>query len=342
MKEPLSYKTAGVDIAAADVLVRVIGKLARATHTAGVLPHGAAYASLFRLDVAGLKQPVLAGTCDGVGTKLLVAREAGRYRGLGQDLVAMNVNDLLPVAARPLFFLDYIACGKLDPAALTEVVAGMADACAAVGCALVGGETAEMPGLYARGDFDLAGFAVGLADETTLPKPESVAVGDWLLGLPASGIHANGLSLAREALLTRGGLHLTDTPPGFARTLGDELLEPTALYVKPVLELHARFGFKAAAHVTGGGLFGRLRQLARPGQRIALDAQSFARPKIFDLIAEAGTVTPLEMAHTFNLGLGFVVVVPPAVGAEAVAIAPWRKVGTITSGTGIVLGDLEE
>ncbi|MBI3180356.1 MAG: phosphoribosylformylglycinamidine cyclo-ligase, partial [Deltaproteobacteria bacterium] len=296
MKEPLSYKAAGVDIEAADAFVNEVAKLARATHSPSVLPHSAAYASLFRLDLAGMSKPVLAGTCDGVGTKLLVAREAGRYRGLGQDLVAMNVNDLLPVAARPLFFLDYIACGKLDPAALTEVVAGMADACKAVGCSLIGGETAEMPGLYSRGDFDLAGFAVGLADEEKLPRPDSVAAGDWLLALPSSGIHSNGLSLAREALFTRGGMHLGATPSGLTRTLADELLEPTALYVKPALELHRRFGFKTAAHVTGGGLFGRLAKLARPGQRLTLDPSSFGRPAIFDLIAKAGAVSPLEMA----------------------------------------------
>ncbi|HET6345589.1 MAG TPA: phosphoribosylformylglycinamidine cyclo-ligase, partial [Myxococcota bacterium] len=219
----LTYKEAGVDIEAADAFVQRIGKLARSTHGPGVVPHRTEYASLFRPDLGGMQDPLIAATCDGVGTKLLVAREMGKYTGLGQDLVGMNVNDLLPSGARPLLFLDYIATGKLDPDALTAVVDGMARACRDAGCALLGGETAEMPGVYAAGEFDLAGFAVGLVDGARIPDLGAVAVGDQVLALPASGVHSNGLSLARKALLERGGLHLTDAPQGLTQCLGDEL-----------------------------------------------------------------------------------------------------------------------
>lgn len=340
---PLSYKDAGVDVEAADGFVARIGALTESTYTSGVLTHASRYAGLFRPNLEGVREPVLAATCDGVGTKLLVARQVGRFAGLGQDLVAMNVNDLLPLGARPLFFLDYIATGKLEPDQLEEIVSGVATACREVGCALLAGETAEMPGVYAPGDFDLAGFAVGLVDKAWLPDTGGVAVGDVVLGLPSTGVHSNGLSLARSALFERGGLTPESTEARLGRTVGEELLEPTALYVAPVLALAEQFSFKAAAHVTGGGIAGRGRKLLADGQRLQLDSGAFAVPPIFDLIAERGGVEPVEMARTFNLGLGFLAIVEPETADAVLAEkeTPWLRVGEITAGDGEVdIGDI--
>lgn len=340
--EGLSYKQAGVDIAAADAFVASIGRLARATHNAGVVSHTSAYAGLFRPDLSQAKTPLIAATCDGVGTKLLVARDMQRFEGLGQDLVAMNVNDLLPSGARPLLFLDYIATGRLEPQSLEAVVRGIAKACAEVGCVLLGGETAEMPGLYAQGDFDLAGFAVGLADEAHLPDASSIRPGDVVLGLSSSGVHSNGLSLARKALLERGGFSLERHFPELGRSLGEELLEPTRLYVNQVLDLLRRTRIKAAAHITGGGLLGRAHKLAPEGMRVVLDQSKYAIPPIFELIRDAGAVAWHELASTFNMGLGFLVVVDRAgadVAREQASSQGWVEVGVVTQGTrGVDLG----
>lgn len=340
---PLSYKDAGVDIEAADGFVGRIRALAESTYTSGVVEHASRYAGLFRPDLEGVREPVLAATCDGVGTKLLVARQVGRFAGLGQDLVAMNVNDLLPLGARPLFFLDYVAAGKLEVDQLEEIVAGVAAACREVGCALLAGETAEMPGLYAPGDFDLAGFAVGLVDRAWLPEAGGVSVGDVVLGLPSTGVHANGLSLARSALFEHGGLTPESVDARLGRTIGEELLEPTALYVAPVLALVERFSFEAAAHVTGGGIAGRGRKLLGDGQRLKLDRDAFTVPPIFDLIAERGGVEPVEMTRTFNMGLGFLAVVKPETADAVLAETetPWLRVGEIAAGeAGVDFGDI--
>ena len=345
---PLTYRDAGVDIAAGDAFARAISKLAQRTKTADVLPSGDAYAGLFRLPLSGLRTPLLAATCDGVGTKILVARACRSYRGLGQDLVAMNVNDLLPRGARPLFFLDYLAVGKIalsasgeaDAAAvpLLDLAQGIVDACAAVGCALLGGETAEMPDLYDPGDCDLAGFAVGLVDQAQVPSGD-VEVGDVVLGLPSSGVHSNGFSLVRR-VIAQAGLDYRETLPGLDRSLGAELLQPTLLYVEPVLALLGRVRIKAAAHITGGGLLGRAEKLVRADQRILIDPQSYTRPPIFDVIARLGHVQETELARTFNMGLGFLVVLSPQ-HAETIladAASPWRRVGHIAAGHGADLG----
>jgi phosphoribosylformylglycinamidine cyclo-ligase len=339
----LSNKDAGVDIAAADGFVGRIARLAKATHAGRVVEHESKYAGLITPGTDGMREPLLAATCDGVGTKLLVAKAVGRYDGLGQDLVAMSVNDLMPLAARPVLFLDYIAVGKLDPAAMETVVGSIARACSEVGCALLGGETAEMPGLYAAGDFDLAGFAVGVVDRQKLPQPEAMREGDVVLGLPSTGVHSNGYSLARAALLERGKLQLTDEPKALGgRTLADVLLTPTGLYVRPVLRLLERHTFRAAAHVTGGGLLGRGKKLARPGLRLVLDPRTWSVPPIFDLIREAGGVAPAEMASTFNMGLGFLVVMGADEGASVareLAADGWRVVGRVERGApGVELG----
>jgi phosphoribosylformylglycinamidine cyclo-ligase len=339
MSPGLTYRDAGVDIHAADGFVAALAKLAKSTYDAGVVPGRGEYASLYRLNTGAMKDPLLAATCDGVGTKLLVAREHGSYEGLGQDLVAMNVNDLLPVGAKPLLFLDYVATGKLDPAQLLAVIRGASNACKESGCVLIGGETAEMPGLYPAGDFDLAGFACGIVDAENVPKGD-VAAGDAVLALPSSGLHSNGYSLARKALLERAKLRLDAVPAGLTRSLGDELLEPTRLYVRPALELMSRVRVKTAAHVTGGGLSGRCARLAKPGTRLVLDPSAWKRPAIFDLVREAGGIAKAEMARTFNMGLGYVVVVASG-DAAAAERAGWQRVGEVVAGEpGVELGDL--
>ncbi len=334
MSGGLTYRQAGVDIAAADTFVARVARLAAQTHGPEVVAHASRYAGLFSLGAAGAPDYLLAGTCDGVGTKLLVARDAGEYAGLGQDLVAMSVNDLVPLGARPLFFLDYLATGKLDAAAMGVVVEGIAAACRAVGCALIGGETAEMPGVYPPGDFDLAGFAVGLVRRDRLPAPERMRAGDVALALPSTGLHANGFSLARAALLERGGLRLDSHVPELGRTLAAELLAPTALYVVPVLALHERFGFKAAGHITGGGLLGRGAALMSPGCRLRLERARFRRPPVFDMIQRCGGVSDEELGRTFNLGLGFVAIVEREVADAALAAdgSPWLPVGEVIAG----------
>lgn len=339
-KEGLTYKDAGVDIEAADSFVGRVGWLARSTFNAGVVQNPAAYASLFRPDLTGISKPLIAATCDGVGTKLMVAREMGMYEGLGQDLVAMNVNDLLPSGAKPLFFLDYIATGSLEVEALEAVVRGIAHACTATGCALVGGETAEMPGVYGPGEFDLAGFAVGLADEATVPSGH-IGPGDIILALPSSGIHSNGLSLARAALFDVAGLTPHTSVPELGRTLGEELLEPTRLYVNQVLDLLASLPVKACAHITGGGLLGRAAKLSREGLRLVIHPESYRRPPIFELIGTRGSVRDEELARTFNMGLGFLAVVSPSdfAAVRASLSEPWLEVGHVESGAaGVDLG----
>jgi len=336
----LTYAGAGVDVAGADRFVRRIASLARETHTPGVVPHRAEYAALFRPDWKGLSDPLIAATCDGVGTKLAIARETGWYDGLGQDLVAMNVNDLLPVGARPLFFLDYIAAGRLDPDAMTRVVQGMALACSDSGCALLGGETAEMPGVYAPGVFDLAGFAVGIVDASRVPKPDTVCAGDVVLGLPSSGVHSNGLSLARAAM-RQAGLRYGDAVPGTGRMLGRELLEPTRLYVRPVLEFMERYPVRTAAHVTGGGIHARAKRLANAGHCVVLDPVAWKVPPVFDLIADAGSVSADEMARTFNMGLGYLLVVAKDVAREVLRDpGEWLEAGRIVEGEGFTMGSV--
>lgn len=331
---PLRYRDAGVDIAAADALSATFARLAASTHTPDVVAHPSGYAGLLRLPLDAIREPVLATTCDGVGTKLLVAKRAGHYAGLGQDLVAMSVNDLLPLAARPLAFLDYIATGALDSDALTAVVDGVAAACRAAGCSLLGGETAELPGLYSAEQFDLAGFAVGLADGARLPEPERIKAGDRVLALPAQGIHANGFSLVRAALFERGQLDLHASVAGLDAPLADVLLRPTPLYVQPVLQLLAKYGFHAAAHITGGGLLGRLGAIlpaaARQHLHIDIDPDAVPRLPIFELIAEAGQVSAAEMANTFNMGLGFVIVVAQDAAPAILREFPeWLDVGVV-------------
>ncbi|MGC8524462.1 MAG: phosphoribosylformylglycinamidine cyclo-ligase [Acidibrevibacterium sp.] len=311
----LTYRAAGVDIAAGEALVDAIKPAAAATKRAGVLGRLGGFGALFDLKAAGFHDPILVASTDGVGTKLTLAIETGRQDGIGIDLVAMCVNDLVVQGAEPLFFLDYFATGRLETKAAARLIAGIARGCTESGCALVGGETAEMPGLYAPGDYDLAGFAVGAAERGHL-LPEGVAVGDTVIGLAASGVHANGFSLVRR-IIAESGARL-EAPPPFAAeaaTLGEALLTPTRLYVKPVLALHRAGLLKAAAHITGGGLPGNLPRVLPAGTVAALDAGAWSVPAVFRWLAAAGSVSTEEMLRVFNCGIGMALVVADAAAA---------------------------
>jgi phosphoribosylformylglycinamidine cyclo-ligase len=314
--DPLTYRGAGVDIRAGDEAVRRIAPLAASTHRPEVLGGIGAFAAFCRVP-DGYRDPVLVSSTDGVGTKLKIAIMADRHDTVGLDLVAMGVNDLLVHGAEPLFFLDYLAVNRVEPARVEAIVAGIAQGCRQAGCALVGGETAEMGAFYAPGEYDLAGFAVGVAERSALITGEHVAVGDRVLGLASSGLHSNGYTLAREAIFGRMGLKLGDPVPGTGRSVVDELLEPTRIYVKPVLGLLRQIRVKAMAHVTGGGVTENLPRVLPAGRLARIDRGAWPVPPVFAAIQRAAAVDDGEMRRTFNMGLGFLLVVSPGDVADA-------------------------
>jgi len=307
-----------VDIEAGDALVERIKPLARSTDRAGTMGGLGGFGALFDLKAAGFTDPVLVSATDGVGTKLRLAIEARRHGTVGVDLVAMCVNDLVVQGAEPLFFLDYFATGKLDVAHAAEVVAGIAEGCRQAGCALVGGETAEMPGMYHGGDYDLAGFAVGAAERGAL-LPRGVAAGDVLIGLASSGVHSNGFSLVRRILAASGAALHAEAPFAPGRSLAEALLAPTRIYVKPLLDLHRAGMLKAAAHITGGGLPGNLPRVLPAGLCAVLDAGAWTPPPVFPWLARTGGVAEDEMLRVFNCGLGMVAVVAAEEAEAAMA-----------------------
>ncbi len=311
----LSYRGAGVDIDAGEALVDAIKPLARATARAGMMGGLGGFGALFDLKAAGFRDPVLVATTDGVGTKLKLAVETGMHEQVGIDLVAMCVNDLVVQGAEPLFFLDYFATGRLDTSQARSVIAGIARGCQQAGCALVGGETAEMPGMYGPDDYDLAGFAVGAAERGAL-LPRDVAPGDAVLGLASAGVHSNGFSLVRR-VVAAGGLGW-DAPAPFAagERLGQALLAPTRIYVRPLLTLHRAGLLKAAAHITGGGLPGNLPRSLPTGTAAALEPV-WPVPPVFRWLARAGGIAPEEMLRVFNCGVGMALVVADPAAALA-------------------------
>jgi phosphoribosylformylglycinamidine cyclo-ligase len=335
----LTYAEAGVSIEAGDALVDRIKPLARATSRSGVMGGIGGFGALFDLKGAGFKDPVLVSTTDGVGTKLRLAIEAGRHDTVGIDLVAMCVNDLVVQGAEPLFFLDYFATGKLDPAQAERVIAGIAEGCRKAGCALVGGETAEMPGMYSGDDYDLAGFAVGAAERDAL-LPRDVQPGDVVLGLPSTGVHSNGYSLVRRIVEASGAA--LDAPAPFAReqTLAEALLTPTRIYVKALLHLHRAGLLKAAAHITGGGLPGNLPRVLPEGCGAVVKAGSWPMPAVFPWLAREGGVAEEEMLRVFNCGVGMCAVVSREdCDAALVALAASGEravpIGHIEAGEGV-------
>src|ERR1044071_3849295 len=305
----LTYKDAGVDIDAGEALVARIAPAARATRRSGAEADLGGFGGLFDLKAAGFKDPVLVASTDGVGTKLKIAIETGRLEGIGQDLVAMCVNDIVVQGAEPLFFLDYSATGKLEVDSAAIVVEGIARACKESGCALIGGETAEMPGLYAKGDFDLAGFAVGAVERNAvLPKTGAMKAGDVLIGVASSGVHSNGYSLVRK-VVEKSGLGL-DAPAPFAagKTLGEALLTPTRLYVRAALQAMHTGGVKGLAHITGGGITDNLPRCLPEGLDADVDLGAISILPVFSWLAKQAGIVEHEMLRTFNCGIGLVAV----------------------------------
>ncbi len=301
----LSYRDAGVDIDAGDALVENIKPFAKRTMRPEVLGSIGGFGALFEISKK-FKEPVLVSGTDGVGTKLKLAFDMNKHDTVGIDLVAMSVNDILVQGAEPLFFLDYFACGKLDVATATDVVKGIAHGCELAGCALIGGETAEMPGMYPPGEYDLAGFAVGAVEKSQIISGASIKAGDTVLGLASSGAHSNGYSLIRKVLQVSGA----DLNTPFAgRTLGETIIEPTRIYVKSLLALMNAMPVKGMAHITGGGLLENIPRMLQPDLTALIDKTSWTLPPLFQWLRQQGNVAPQEMYRTFNCGIGMAVVV---------------------------------
>jgi phosphoribosylformylglycinamidine cyclo-ligase len=304
-----TYAKAGVSIAAGNALVRAIGPLAKATARPGADPFLGGFGGFFDLKAAGYRDPLLVAANDGVGTKLKLAIESGRHEGVGIDLVAMCANDLIVQGAEPLFFLDYFATGKLDAGVAERVIASIADGCREAGCALIGGETAEMPGMYAEGDYDLAGFCVGAVERGEALTGSKVAAGDVVLGLASSGVHSNGFSLVRRLAADKGWK--LDRPALFDPDvlLIDALLAPTRIYVRPLLPLVRANKIHAMAHITGGGLLENIPRVLADGLHARIDADSWPQPRLMAFLQAQGHIEPEEMARTFNCGVGMAVIV---------------------------------
>ena len=307
-QKPLTYADAGVSIDAGNALVKAIGPLARSTARPGADADLGGFGGFFDLKAAGYSDPLLVAANDGVGTKLKLAIECGRHDGVGIDLVAMCVNDLIVQGAEPLFFLDYYATGKLDNDVAAAVVASIADGCRRAGCALIGGETAEMPGMYSAGDYDLAGFCVGAVDRDKVLTGSEIAPGDIVLGLGSSGVHSNGFSLVRR-IVEQEGWDLGARFPEFEnRTLGEMLLEPTRIYVRTLLPLVQQQRIKGLAHITGGGLLENIPRVLPDFCHAIIDADRWTLPPVFARLQQGGRIAPEEMARTFNCGIGMAVV----------------------------------
>jgi phosphoribosylformylglycinamidine cyclo-ligase len=304
--QSLTYRDAGVDIDAGDQLVENIKPFAKKTLRQGVLAGIGGFGALFEIARERYREPVLVAGTDGVGTKLKLAFELNRHATIGIDLVAMSVNDILTCGAEPLFFLDYYACGKLDVATATAVVKGIAAGCEAAGCALIGGETAEMPGMYPSGEYDLAGFAVGIVEKSRIIDGSTIAEGDVVLGLAASGAHSNGYSLIRKILAVKG---VDLAAPFHGRPLSDAILEPTRIYVKPVLKLIQSVAVKGLAHITGGGILENVPRVLPEGFAARIEGAAWQVPPLFDWLKEQGNIADAELYRVFNCGIGMVVMV---------------------------------
>ena len=306
--ESASYKAAGVDITAGYRAVELMKKHVQRTERPGVLGGLGGFGGLFLPDLAGMKEPVLVSGTDGVGTKLKIAFLLGKHDTVGIDCVAMCVNDIVCSGAEPLFFLDYIACGRNVPERIADVVAGVAEGCVQAGAALIGGETAEMPGFYPEDEYDLAGFAVGLVDRERILDSSAMREGDALIALPSSGVHSNGFSLVRRVFEVEGGA-LERYEPELGRTLGEALLEPTRIYVKPVLALLRSARVSAISHITGGGFYENVPRALAPGFTARIEKAKLKTPPLFSLIARAGEIPERDMYNTFNMGVGMLAAV---------------------------------
>ena len=308
-EKPLTYADAGVSIDAGNALVKTIGPLAKSTSRPGADVQLGGFGGFFDLKAAGYDDPLLVAANDGVGTKLKLAIEQGRHEGVGIDLVAMCANDLIVQGAEPLFFLDYYATGRLEPEVAADVVASIAEGCRQAGCALIGGETAEMPGMYAAGDYDLAGFCVGAVDRDKVLTGASIAPGDVILGLASSGVHSNGFSLVRRIIADRGWNLSTQSASDAGRTLGEMLLAPTRIYVRSLLPLVQEGRIKGLAHITGGGLLENIPRVLPENCHAVVEADRWEQPHLFQMLQQGGNIEAGEMARTFNCGIGMAVIV---------------------------------
>ncbi len=334
----MDYQAAGVDVVAGRAFVENIKSLVQGTHRPGVLGGFGGFSGWFELPT-GYQQPVLVSGTDGVGTKLKIAQELDNHASIGIDLVAMCVNDILTCGAEPLYFLDYLATGKLNSTQLTQVVAGIADGCRQAGCALLGGETAEMPGFYQSGEYDLAGFAVGIAEKSKLIDGSQIQIGDVAIGLASSGIHSNGYSLVRK-IVGDGGYRWEDTPSRLeGQNLGSVYLTPTQIYVKPILAAIAhQLPIHGMAHITGGGLPENLPRCLGAAHSVEMNLNGWQIPPAFQWLAEAGNVAAADMFNTFNMGIGYVVIVPETAVSDAIAFFKSQQIEAYSIGT-VVAGD---
>jgi phosphoribosylformylglycinamidine cyclo-ligase len=308
-EKPATYKDSGVDIAAGNSFVNLIKPLVKATSRPEVLADIGGFGGLFSLNTSKYKNPVLVSGTDGVGTKLKIAFLADRHDTVGIDLVAMCVNDIIVQGAEPLFFLDYLATGKLQPEKAAEIVKGIAEGCLQAGCALIGGETAEMPGFYADGEYDVAGFTVGVVDREHIIDGSGISVGNRLIGIGSSGLHSNGYSLARTLVFDRLGLSIHDQFPGADASVADVLLKPTRIYVRSILNLLKDFSINGIAHITGGGLLENVPRVLPKGCLATIHTDRWEQPNLFTVLQRAGSVERDEMYRTFNMGIGMVLAV---------------------------------
>jgi phosphoribosylformylglycinamidine cyclo-ligase len=309
-KVTFKYKDSGVDIDNANVFVERLKPLVKSTFRKEVMGHIGGFGGLFHLDLTRIKDPVLVASTDGVGTKLMIAQMMNKHDTIGIDLVAMSVNDVIVQGAEPLFFLDYMATGKIQVETSVQILEGIVKGCQDAGCALIGGETAEMPGLYSPDEYDLAGFCVGIVEADRLIDGSEIRVGDKIIGLASNGLHSNGFSLVRKVLLEAAGLGLEDRIEGLGHSLGEELIRPTKIYVKSVMNIIKNFTVNGLIHITGGGFIDNLPRIL-PGPRRAIIAKdSWEAPPVFNLLREQGNIAAEEMFRVFNMGIGMMMVVP--------------------------------
>ena len=317
--QPITYRDAGVDIDAMNSAVLRMREHVRTTYTSGVLTDVGSFGGMFALDWKSYEDPILVSSIDGVGTKLSIAIAMNRHDTVGADLVNHCINDILVQGAKPLFFMDYFATGKLSSDVVVDVVKGLSDGCRANGCALLGGETAEMPGMYSPDDYDLAGCIVGVVDRAKVVDGSNIEPGDAVIGLGSSGLHTNGYSLARRVLFDAAGLTVNDTPPQLERkSIGEVLLAPHRCYANPVLPLIDQFEIKGMAHITGGGFYDNIPRILPADCSVSIDRRLWTVPPIYHLIQELGAVPDSEMYRTFNMGIGYVIIVEHAIAQEVI------------------------
>lgn len=332
----ISYKDAGVDKEAGYRQVELIKNIVKRTHTKDVLTNIGGFAGLFKLDTNSYKEPVLVSGTDGVGTKVKIAFMMDKHNTIGEDCVAMCVNDILCQGAKPLFFLDYIATGKLIPEKMADIVEGIANGCIKGECALIGGETAEMPGLYKAHEYDLAGFCVGIVDKERIIDGSNITKGDIIIGLPSSGVHSNGYSLVRKVVFEKNNMTIDEFIPELGTTIGEELLKPTRIYTKTVRALVENFNVKGMAHITGGGFYENIPRIIPEGLTACIHTDRIDTPEIFKLMQKWGNIHIEEMYSTFNMGIGMVVIVSKEEAEEILNLLEEQ------GEKGVLLGEIEK